>query len=44
MCSSDLGFYLAPSQFEAAFLGIAHGAAEMEQIIRAADKVLAGFS
>ncbi|MCA9795151.1 MAG: glutamate-1-semialdehyde 2,1-aminomutase, partial [Candidatus Eremiobacteraeota bacterium] len=38
------GIYLAPSQFEAAFLGIAHGAAEMEQIIRAADKVLAGFS
>ncbi len=38
------GIYLAPSQFEAAFLGIAHGEVEIEEIIKAADKVLTDFA
>lgn len=34
------GVYLAPSQFEAAFVGAAHGDEEIEQTLSAADKVL----
>jgi len=34
------GIYLAPSQFEAAFVGTAHGDLEIEQTLTAADKVL----
>ena len=34
------GIYLAPSQFEAAFLGTAHEAEEIERTIQAANKVL----
>ncbi len=34
------GVYWAPSQFEAAFLSIAHGDAEIDAILAAADKVL----
>ena len=34
------GIYLAPSQFEAAFLGAAHGEDEIDKTIQAADKVL----
>lgn len=35
------GVYLAPSQFEAAFLGSAHGDAEIEKTLEAADKAFA---
>ncbi len=34
------GIYLAPSQFEAAFVGLAHGDEEIEQTLAAAQKVL----
>ncbi len=34
------GIYLAPSQFEAAFVGSEHGDAEIEQTLEAAQKVL----
>jgi glutamate-1-semialdehyde 2,1-aminomutase len=34
------GIYLAPSQFEAAFVGSAHGEQEIEQTLEAAEKVL----
>lgn len=34
------GIYLAPSQFEAAFLGATHGVDEVARTIRVADKVL----
>lgn len=34
------GIYLAPSQFEAAFVGTAHGDEEIEQTLTAAQKVL----
>lgn len=34
------GIYLAPSQFEAAFLGTAHGDEEVKSTLAAADKVL----
>ena len=34
------GVYLAPSQFEAAFVGATHGDEEIEQTLAAADKVL----
>jgi glutamate-1-semialdehyde 2,1-aminomutase len=34
------GFYLAPSQFEAGFISTAHTAADIEQTIKAAAKVL----
>ena len=34
------GIYLAPSQFEAGFISTAHTAAEIEQTVRAATKVL----
>jgi len=38
------GVYLAPSQFEAAFVGSAHGDQEIEQTLIAADKVFAGLN
>ena len=34
------GIYLAPSQFEAAFVGSAHGDLEIERTLAAADKAL----
>jgi glutamate-1-semialdehyde 2,1-aminomutase len=34
------GFYLAPSQFEAGFLSTAHSAADIEQTVRAAARVM----
>ena len=34
------GIYLAPSQFEAGFLSLAHGEAELEKTLRAAEKAL----
>jgi glutamate-1-semialdehyde 2,1-aminomutase len=34
------GFYLPPSQFEAAFLGIAHGPAEIQAFLEEAERVL----
>jgi glutamate-1-semialdehyde 2,1-aminomutase len=37
----DEGVYLAPSAFEAGFVSAAHGAAEIEQTISAARKVMA---
>ena len=36
----DEGIYLAPSQFEAGFISTAHTAADIEQTVRAAAKVL----
>lgn len=38
------GIYLAPSQFEAAFVGSAHGDQEIEQTLTAAEKVLSGLN
>jgi glutamate-1-semialdehyde 2,1-aminomutase len=38
------GIYLAPSQFEAAFLGSAHGDEEIEQTLAAADLVMARWN
>jgi len=35
------GIWLPPSQFEAAFLGTAHGAAEVEATLAAAEKAFA---
>lgn len=35
------GIYLAPSQFEAAFVGLAHGDGEIEETLAVAEKVLA---
>jgi glutamate-1-semialdehyde 2,1-aminomutase len=37
----DRGYYLAPSQFEAAFLSLAHTEAEIERTVDAADDALA---
>jgi glutamate-1-semialdehyde 2,1-aminomutase len=37
----DAGVYLAPSQFEAGFLSTAHGSAEIELSLRAADRAFA---
>lgn len=37
----DNGVYLAPSQFEAGFLSTAHGAAEIEATVAAAERALA---
>jgi glutamate-1-semialdehyde 2,1-aminomutase len=37
----DRGFYLAPSQFEAGFLSLAHDEAEIDRTIAAADDALA---
>jgi glutamate-1-semialdehyde 2,1-aminomutase len=39
----DAGVYLAPSAFEAGFVSAAHGAAEIEQTISAAEKVFSGL-
>jgi glutamate-1-semialdehyde 2,1-aminomutase len=38
------GIYLAPSQFEAAFVGSAHGDGEIEETLAAAERVLSGLS
>jgi glutamate-1-semialdehyde 2,1-aminomutase len=37
------GVYLAPSQFEAGFLSTAHSAADIEQTVKAAAKILRGL-
>ena len=37
------GIYLAPSQFEAGFLSTAHTAADIEQTVTAAAKVMRTF-
>ncbi len=37
------GIYLAPSQFEAAFVGSTHGDEEIEETLAAADRVLSRF-
>jgi glutamate-1-semialdehyde 2,1-aminomutase len=37
------GIYLAPSQFEAAFVGSAHGDGEIEETLAAAERVLPGL-
>ncbi|OQA07776.1 MAG: Glutamate-1-semialdehyde 2,1-aminomutase [bacterium ADurb.Bin374] len=37
------GVYLAPSQFEAAFVSITHGTDEIEATLAAADKVMASL-
>ena len=39
----DRGVYLAPSQFEAAFLSTAHGEAEIEATVAAAAGALAAL-
>jgi glutamate-1-semialdehyde 2,1-aminomutase len=39
----DAGIYFAPSQFEAGFLSTAHTAAEVEQTVGAAAKILRGL-
>jgi glutamate-1-semialdehyde 2,1-aminomutase len=39
----DAGIYLAPSQFEAGFISTAHTAADIEQTINAAAKILRGL-
>ena len=39
----DAGVYLAPSAFEAGFVSAAHGDAEIERTISAAEKVFAGL-
>ncbi|MGH7966548.1 MAG: aspartate aminotransferase family protein, partial [Candidatus Binatia bacterium] len=36
----ERGIYLPPSQFEAAFISLAHGEAEVEETIAAAGEVL----
>ena len=36
----DAGIYLAPSQFEAGFISVAHGSAEIGKTVQAAEKVL----
>lgn len=38
------GIYLAPSQFEAAFVGLAHGEEEIKETLSAAHKVLSSLS
>jgi len=40
----EAGVYLAPSQFEAGFVSLAHDDAALEQTLDAADAVLAGLS
>ena len=40
----DAGIYLAPSQFEACFVSLAHDAAAIDQTIEAADRSLAALS
>jgi glutamate-1-semialdehyde 2,1-aminomutase len=39
----DAGIYMAPSQFEAGFISTAHTAADIEQTINAAAKILRGL-
>jgi glutamate-1-semialdehyde 2,1-aminomutase len=39
----DAGIYLAPSQFEAGFISTAHKAADIEQTVTAAAKILRGL-
>jgi glutamate-1-semialdehyde 2,1-aminomutase len=39
----DAGIYIAPSQFEAGFISTAHTAADIEQTINAAAKILRGL-
>jgi glutamate-1-semialdehyde 2,1-aminomutase len=39
----DAGVYLAPSQFEAGFISVAHTSADIDQTIAAAAKVLRGL-
>ncbi len=39
----ERGVYFAPSQFEAAFLSIAHGEAEIDRTIKAAAEVIGGL-
>jgi glutamate-1-semialdehyde 2,1-aminomutase len=39
----DRGVYLAPSQFEAAFVSLAHGDAEIDATVEAAREALAGL-
>jgi glutamate-1-semialdehyde 2,1-aminomutase len=38
----EAGVWLPPSQFEAAFVSMAHGVGEVEMVIGAAKKTLAG--
>jgi glutamate-1-semialdehyde 2,1-aminomutase len=38
------GVYLAPSQFEAGFVSLAHGDAEIEETVEAARVVMAGLA
>jgi glutamate-1-semialdehyde 2,1-aminomutase len=40
----DRGFYLAPSQFEAGFLSLAHTDAHVDRTLRAADEALAALA
>ena len=39
----EAGVYLAPSQFEAGFISTAHTAADIEQTVKAAAKVMKGL-
>jgi glutamate-1-semialdehyde 2,1-aminomutase len=39
----DVGFYFAPSQFEAGFISTAHTAADIEKTVNAAAKILSGL-
>ncbi|HEY6169826.1 MAG TPA: glutamate-1-semialdehyde 2,1-aminomutase [Verrucomicrobiae bacterium] len=39
----DAGIYLAPSQFEAGFISIAHSEADIEKTVRTAAQVIKGF-
>jgi glutamate-1-semialdehyde 2,1-aminomutase len=39
----DVGFYFAPSQFEAGFISTAHTAADIEKTVNAAAKILRGL-
>ena len=39
----DRGIYLAPSQFEAGFMSLAHTAEDIDRTLEAADQVLASL-
>ena len=39
----DAGVYLAPSQFEAGFLSVAHMSADVDQTVKAAAAVMRGL-
>jgi len=39
----DAGVYLAPSQFEAGFLSVAHTSADIDQTVKAAAAVMRGL-